>query len=79
MGRERTRLTERLDGADRRVAEHPVAPIFLERRSSRAFSGEPIPEEAMFSLFEAGGGRRPLTILGSGDSSPPSGTSWRGT
>jgi nitroreductase len=53
MGVEQTRLTQRLDAADRRVAEHPVAPIFLERWSSRAFSGEPIPDETLFSLFEA--------------------------
>ena len=53
MGQEQTRLADRLETASRRVAEHPVAPIFLERWSSRAFSGEPIPDAALFSLFEA--------------------------
>ena len=53
MGVEQTRLTERLEVADRRVAEHPVAPIFLNRWSSRAFTNEPISDEALFSLLEA--------------------------
>jgi len=53
MSVERTRLADRLDAADRRVAEHPVAPLFLNRWSSRAFTNEAISDEALFSLFEA--------------------------
>jgi nitroreductase len=36
-----------------RTADHPVDPMFLERWSPRAFTGEAIPEEVLMSLFEA--------------------------
>jgi nitroreductase len=36
-----------------RRAEHPVDPLFLERWSPRALTGESIPVETLFSLFEA--------------------------
>ncbi|XVJ70389.1 MAG: nitroreductase family protein [Rhizobacter sp.] len=36
-----------------RQAEHPIAPLFINRWSPRAFSGEAISETELFSLFEA--------------------------
>ncbi|MFM8901548.1 MAG: nitroreductase family protein [Burkholderiales bacterium] len=36
-----------------RQAEHPIAPLFINRWSPRAFSGEAISEAELFSLFEA--------------------------
>ena len=36
-----------------RVADHPIDPLFLERWSPRAFTGEAIPEEELFTLIEA--------------------------
>ncbi|HEY3798684.1 MAG TPA: nitroreductase family protein [Caulobacteraceae bacterium] len=36
-----------------RVADHDVAPMFLARWSPRAFTGEPMPDEVLASLFEA--------------------------
>lgn len=36
-----------------RIAEYPVDALFLERWSPRAFTGEPMPKAALFSLFEA--------------------------
>ena len=36
-----------------RVADHPIHPMFTERWSPRAFSGEPIPEAELFTLLEA--------------------------
>jgi nitroreductase len=36
-----------------RTADHPIEPIFLERWSPRAFTGEPIPDETLKTLFEA--------------------------
>jgi len=54
MGMEETRLTDRLEAAvGHRIADHPIAPIFLNRWSSRAFTSEPISDEALFALFEA--------------------------
>ncbi|MES2886841.1 MAG: nitroreductase family protein [Pseudomonadota bacterium] len=38
---------------DSRVAAFPVAPLFLQRWSPRAFSGEAIEAPALYSLFEA--------------------------
>ena len=38
---------------DGRVADHPIEPLFLERRSPRAFTGEPMPDAELFRLFEA--------------------------
>ncbi len=39
--------------ANGRKADHEIDPIFLERWSPRAFTGEPIPEADLFRLFEA--------------------------
>ncbi len=36
-----------------RTPDHPVLPLIVERWSPRAFTGEPIPEAVLFSLFEA--------------------------
>jgi nitroreductase len=36
-----------------RNPEHPVAPLFVDRWSPRAFTGEPIPEATLLSFFEA--------------------------
>ncbi|HET8538914.1 MAG TPA: nitroreductase family protein [Anaeromyxobacter sp.] len=36
-----------------RVPEHPVDPLFIERWSPRAFTGEELPEATLMSLFEA--------------------------
>jgi len=40
-------------GKTKRRAEHPVDPIFLDRWSPRAMSGEGIPDEELMILFEA--------------------------
>ncbi len=39
--------------ANGRKADHEIEPIFLERWSPRAFTGEPISEAELFRLFEA--------------------------
>lgn len=36
-----------------RKADHPVEPMFVERWSPRAFTGEEIPVETLMTLFEA--------------------------
>ena len=36
-----------------RITTHPVAPLFVNRWSPRAFSGEPISQAELLSLFEA--------------------------
>ncbi|OIQ93834.1 malonic semialdehyde reductase RutE [mine drainage metagenome] len=36
-----------------RQAEFPVDPLFLNRWSPRAFTGEPLPDAVLFTLFEA--------------------------
>jgi nitroreductase len=36
-----------------RSAEHAIDPIFLDRWSPRAFTGEAMPQETLLSLFEA--------------------------
>lgn len=36
-----------------RIADHPVDPLFLDRWSPRAFTGEAMPQEALLTLFEA--------------------------
>jgi nitroreductase len=38
---------------DARIPEHDVDPQFLNRWSPRAFTGEPIPDETLMTLFEA--------------------------
>jgi nitroreductase len=39
--------------ANSRVADHPVSALFLQRWSPRALTGEPIPDDVLFQLFEA--------------------------
>jgi len=39
--------------ANGRTADHDIEPIFLHRWSPRAFTGEPIPDDVLMSLFEA--------------------------
>ena len=36
-----------------RTADHAIDPIFLDRWSPRAFTGEAMPQETLLSLFEA--------------------------
>jgi nitroreductase len=36
-----------------RTSDHPIEKLFIERWSPRAFTGEPIPDETLASLFEA--------------------------
>ena len=36
-----------------RVADHEIEPLFLQRWSPRAFTGEPIPESELARIFEA--------------------------
>lgn len=36
-----------------RTSEYPVDPMFLERWSPRAFSGEPMPKEDLLSMIDA--------------------------
>ncbi len=38
---------------NQRVADYPIDQLFLDRWSPRAFTGEAIPEEELFSLLEA--------------------------
>ena len=42
-----------LKGSQHRQTEYPVDPLFTDRWSPRAMSGEPIAQEALMSLFEA--------------------------
>jgi len=39
--------------ANSRIADHPIEPIFLERWSPRAFTGEAISEPELRTMFEA--------------------------
>ena len=39
--------------ANARHSDHPIDPIFLERWSPRAFTGEPIPEADLMTMLEA--------------------------
>ncbi len=39
--------------AEPRLAEHAVDKLFIERTSPRSFTGEAIPDEVLFSMFEA--------------------------
>lgn len=36
-----------------RTSDYPIDPMFLERWSPRAFTGEPIPEQELFTVLEA--------------------------
>jgi nitroreductase len=40
-------------GSEFRKADYAIDQLFLDRWSSRAMSGEPLPEEELFTLFEA--------------------------
>jgi nitroreductase len=42
-----------IKGSDKRQSEHPVDPLFLDRWSPRAMSGEPISEAQLKTLLEA--------------------------
>jgi len=42
-----------IKGSDQRVPDHPISPIFLDRWSPRAMSGEPIDTSELMRLFEA--------------------------
>jgi len=42
-----------IKGSEKRVADHPIGRLFLDRWSPRAMSGEQIPEEELMRLFEA--------------------------
>jgi nitroreductase len=46
-----TTLTEEVSG--RRMAEHDILPLFLNRWSPRSMTGEPLRDEELLSLFEA--------------------------
>ena len=39
--------------ANSRSADYPIEPFFLERWSPRAFTGEPIPDADLHTIFEA--------------------------
>jgi nitroreductase len=40
-------------GTETRKADYPIDPLFLDRWSPRAMSGEPLSEKELFTLFEA--------------------------
>ena len=42
-----------LKGSDKRIAGHPIDPLFIDRWSSRAMSGDAISEADLMTLFEA--------------------------
>jgi nitroreductase len=42
-----------IKGSDKRQADHPIEPLFLDRWSPRAMSGEAIPLDDLMVLFEA--------------------------
>ncbi|GJD47573.1 malonic semialdehyde reductase RutE [Methylobacterium crusticola] len=42
-----------MTSATPRTADHPVDPLFLERWSPRAFTGEPIADADLMAMFEA--------------------------
>lgn len=44
---------ERFKGSQVRHADHPIDPLFVDRWSPRAMSGEPITHDELFTLFEA--------------------------
>jgi nitroreductase len=46
-------LVSLVSQAGERAAETPVSSLFIGRWSSRAMTGESIPDEALFALFEA--------------------------
>ena len=44
---------ERFKGSQVRTAVHPIDPLFIDRWSPRAMSGEPIAQDELLRLFEA--------------------------
>src|SRR5208282_2572715 len=46
-------LISLISQAGERAAETPVSALFMTRWSARAMTGEPIPDEILFALFEA--------------------------
>ncbi|OYV24432.1 MAG: hypothetical protein B7W99_02350, partial [Rhodospirillales bacterium 20-58-10] len=36
-----------------RVADHPIAQVFLDRWSPRSFTGEAMPQDVLFTILEA--------------------------
>lgn len=42
-----------IKGSEKRIADHPIDPLFLDRWSPRAMTGEAIPTEGLMTLFEA--------------------------
>jgi len=46
-------MSPMLRGSEKRSTDHPVDPLFLDRWSPRAMSGEPIPPEDLLVLLEA--------------------------
>ncbi len=46
-------LISLISKAGERAAETPVSALFMQRWSARAMTGEPIPDEILFALFEA--------------------------
>ena len=43
----------RVKGSEVRHADHPIDPLFIDRWSPRAMSGEPITQDELLRLFEA--------------------------
>ena len=43
----------RVKGSELRTPDRPIDPLFIDRWSPRAMSGEPITREELFTLFEA--------------------------
>ena len=43
----------RVKGSDVRTPDRPIDPLFVDRWSPRAMSGEPISQEELLRLFEA--------------------------
>ena len=43
----------RVKGSEVRTADRPIDPLFVDRWSPRAMSGEAIPEGDLMTLFEA--------------------------
>ena len=46
-------MAAHLKGSEHRTPDHPIEPIFLDRWSPRAMSGEPLDEGELMRLFEA--------------------------
>lgn len=61
---------------NQRQPHHPTEPLFVSRWSSRAFTGEPIPDDVLFTSFEAarwapsGGNSQPWRFVYAKKSSP---------